>query len=102
VEQLKQVLEVYHDLLVIVLITLASLITGGRPHITNSSEFGAAFFSNLSWVALVVILSDYFGLPPAVSTVLGFSIGRWSYLLDEKVKSLVSNISWDLIRGWRR
>ena len=101
-EQLRQIFETYHDMLMILLITLASLVTGGRPHITNSTEFGVAFFSNLSWVALVVTLSSYFGLPSAVSTVLGFSIGRWSYLLDDKVKALVSGISWDLINGWRR
>ena len=101
-EHVKHILEVYHDFMMILLITVASLVTGGRPHITNATEFGVAFFSNLSWVALVVTLADYFGLPNGVSTVLGFSIGRWSYLLDEKVKTLISHISWDMLKGWRR
>ena len=101
-EHVKHVLDVYHDFMMILLITVGSLVTGGRPHITTSTEFGIAFFSNLSWVALVVTMADYFGFPPAVSTVLGFSIGRWSYLLDGKVKSLIDSISWDLISGWRK
>jgi hypothetical protein len=90
-EFIQELLSKCKDCLIIFFITLSSMISGHRPHITDFKDFGVTFFTNLSYVSLVLGVAIYFGLNSILSVALAYALGRWSYLLDNKIHEFFSN-----------
>jgi len=88
-----------YDYLAMVGVTVLSMVNGNRPLTTSTIELLKVFFQNLSYVILVVVLFKYWELPTELGLVVAYAVGRWSFLLDTKIKEFLTNVS--IVDIWR-
>ena len=95
-----------YDHLAMVAVTLLSMINGNRPKVDGVFGLVTVFLQNLSYVVLTVFALRYFAIPNELSLVVAYAIGRWSFLLDVKVREFLHNVSiigiWREFTSWKK
>ena len=95
-----------YDYIAVLAVTLLSMINENRPALKWDWHVFALFLQNLTYVALVTYGLIYVGIPHELSLVIAYAVGRWSYLLDTKVKEFLSSVSiigiWKEFTSWKK